>query len=197
MTVERFDVATLPVQPWKNGAGTTREIACAPAGAGVAEFDWRFSVAAVEGDAPFSAFPGVDRCIVLLEGAGMELRGLDGGLAHRLERRFEAWAFPGELALSARLLGGPNRDFNVMTRRGRWRSEVQLLRGAAPLGAADALLLYCAAGRWRIDGHVLAPQQGLLWRTPVEGLSALPLAGAAGDSGACLIAVRLCEDAPR
>jgi environmental stress-induced protein Ves len=66
---QRLDLRTLPPQRWKNGAGTTREIAVEPAGAGTDDFDWRLSLAEVDRDAPFSAFPGVDRCIVLLRGS--------------------------------------------------------------------------------------------------------------------------------
>ena len=41
---ERFDLHTITPQPWKNGAGLTREIAFG--GPSAAEFDWRISVAA-------------------------------------------------------------------------------------------------------------------------------------------------------
>ena len=44
---------------WKNGAGWTSEILRAP---DVDDWDWRLSIAEIEADAPFSAFPGVDRC---------------------------------------------------------------------------------------------------------------------------------------
>jgi hypothetical protein len=57
-----------PARPWKNGLGRTRELAVAPPGAGMDGFLWRVSVAEVDSAAPFSAFPGIDRTIVLLEG---------------------------------------------------------------------------------------------------------------------------------
>ena len=69
--VERIELRQLAPQRWKNGAGLTREIAVEPRGASVGDVDWRASVAEIAGDAPFSRFPGVDRCIVLLRGAGM------------------------------------------------------------------------------------------------------------------------------
>src|SRR4029453_7140835 len=56
-------------RPWKNGAGRTTEIAVHPAGAGLDAFAWRVSIASVERNGPFSAFPGIDRTIVLLDGA--------------------------------------------------------------------------------------------------------------------------------
>ncbi|MFO7483937.1 HutD family protein, partial [Oceanibaculum nanhaiense] len=59
--------------PWKNGQGTTTEIVVAPAGAGLEDFDWRLSIARMEADAPFSAFPGIVRTLAIVEGAGLTL----------------------------------------------------------------------------------------------------------------------------
>ena len=59
--------------PWKNGGGHTTEIAAEPPGAGTASFVWRVSVADIAQDGPFSAFPGIDRTLVLLSGRGMRL----------------------------------------------------------------------------------------------------------------------------
>ena len=68
-----FDYATLPVTPWKNGAGATREIIAVPSVD--APFLWRASIATLQADGPFSPFPGVDRTIVLLAGQPLRLRG--------------------------------------------------------------------------------------------------------------------------
>ena len=51
------------VMPWKNGGGTTTEVAVSPEGAGLDHFDWRISMARVEQDGPFSTFPGIDRTL--------------------------------------------------------------------------------------------------------------------------------------
>ena len=59
--------------PWKNGGGTTAEIAAFPDGAGFNAFDWRISLAEVASDGPFSAFPGIDRTLMLVEGARLAL----------------------------------------------------------------------------------------------------------------------------
>ncbi len=174
---EPFDLREIAPQPWKNGAGLTREIAVSPAGATPETFDWRISVAEVERDAPFSAFPGIDRCIVLLRGSGMLLHGADGGLVHRLDRRHEPFHFSGDLPLDATLLGGPNTDFNVMTRRGRFRAEVTRHDAEARLPESGAGLLLCREGDWRIEGLVsldLGPLQGLLYREGRPELSVRP-----------------------
>ena len=60
--------------PWANGRGVTREIAVARAPDGSsAPFLWRASMADLDGDGPFSAFPDVDRVLVLLEGEDVAL----------------------------------------------------------------------------------------------------------------------------
>ena len=102
-------------RPWKNGGGTTRDIAVSPPGASLDTFEWRLSLAQVDRDGPFSRFDNVDRTLVLLSGA-MTL--------HERERRIdlvhnEPFAFEGERAIEATVAGGCTLDFNVMTRRGR------------------------------------------------------------------------------
>lgn len=192
---ERLALARLPATPWKNGGGTTREIAAFPPGAGFETFGWRLSVAEVERDGPFSAFPGIDRTIVLLGGAGMQLREPDRGTACVLAQPGDAWSFAGELAIDARLRDGPTRDFNVMTRRGPWSATVETLRERADVAAADALLLLAGAGTWQVDGHApLVPGEMLLWRSRIDGVSAAP---AAADGSPWLLAVRLCQHRAR
>ena len=102
-------------RPWKNGGGTTRDIAVSPSGASLDTFDWRLSLAQVDRDGPFSRFDNVDRTLVLLSGA-MTL--------HERDRRIdlvrnEPFAFAGERAIEATVAVGSTRDFNVMTRRAR------------------------------------------------------------------------------
>jgi environmental stress-induced protein Ves len=187
---ERFDLRDIAPQPWKNGAGLTREIAFD--GTDAVAFDWRISVAEFARDAPFSAFPGIARCITLLQGAGMRLRSHDGNVDHALTTPFAPFEFSGDVALNATLAGGACSDFNVMTRRGRFRSEVSVHRDAVALVPADATLLWCGDGAWAVDTHTIATSQALLWRMPHQALHALharPL-----TPNAVLLQVRLCHD---
>jgi environmental stress-induced protein Ves len=131
--------------PWRNGGGTTTEIATHPPHATMDTFDWRVSVADVRADGPFSRFPGIDRVLLLLAGDGLRLTG-DG---HDVELRaaYEPYAFRGDDAIAGRLLGGPVRDFNVMLRRGRAHATVAVVRGAGErIGPAPHRLSYAAAG---------------------------------------------------
>ena len=63
------------IMPWKNGGGSTTEIAICPEGSGIpgGQFRWRVSIADVVADGPFSRFSGYDRHIMVVEGAGMTL----------------------------------------------------------------------------------------------------------------------------
>ncbi|OJT17017.1 hypothetical protein BO221_47220 [Archangium sp. Cb G35] len=56
--------------PWKNGGGVTRELWKLPHPFDPARFLARVSIATVGASGPFSVFPGVDRTLMILEGAG-------------------------------------------------------------------------------------------------------------------------------
>jgi environmental stress-induced protein Ves len=109
-----------PWVPWRNGGGRTRELLAWPT-----REDWlvRVSVAEIESDGPFSAFEGVDRCFAVLAGAGVVLSLPRGEV--RLHAGDPALAFPGEAAPLCRLIAGPTRDLNLMTRRLAGRGSMQ------------------------------------------------------------------------
>jgi uncharacterized protein len=161
MTVQRFARDSRPVMPWKNGGGTTREIASWPPGAGLDNFDWRVSIATIAASGPFSQFPGVDRTIMLLDGDGVLLQG--DGLHHRLDHRHQPFAFRGEAALACSLLGGASSDFNVMSRRSVCKADVVVVEHALTLGVAHDGLLMSLAGGWRTGNETLARGEGFWW----------------------------------
>ena len=142
--------------PWKNGGGRTTEIAAYPSGAGLDAFLWRVSLADVGCDGPFSSFPGIERTIVLLEGAGMRLH--EGVRATELTMPFAPHAFSGDAAIECRLIAGPVRDFNAMFRRGRARGSVTVVPGGgAEFGPAQFWLAYAATGAHECSGVTSAP----------------------------------------
>jgi len=184
---ELVSLGEIAPQPWKNGAGLTRELAASPAG--VADFDWRISVAEVARDAPFSAFPGVDRCIVLLRGAGMVLRETSGAWQQRLDQSLQPFGFSGDDSLDATLIDGGSSDLNVMVRRGRFRSDVSVVRETGTTPAADAGLLLCCDGVWKVEGTRLPATHALLWRNGMPALRFEP-----EHAGSAAVVVRLCQD---
>ncbi len=135
-----------PSQPWKNGLGSTRQIAVHPATAGADDFVWRVSIAEVDSAAPFSAFPGIDRQIALLGGNGFTMT-LDDDRVHSLTTPFAPFAFAGEAKVAVALVDGPTHDFNLMVRRTRAQGELQYwdMPGTRLL-ARNAVLVYCARG---------------------------------------------------
>ncbi|WP_034711626.1 HutD family protein [Acidovorax sp. JHL-9] len=187
--MQRFDLATTPGTPWKNGGGATRELACWPPGADMEHFDWRVSVATIAQSGPFSRFPGVDRVITLLTGDGVHLRQPGTGIDHRLDQPLQPFAFAGDGGMDCDLLGATSQDFNLMARRGRWQGAVQVLRSPAVLPARPAGLLLAVRGRWAMaplaassgQAVVLAPDAGLWWADEDRGWSAEP-ESSAGDS---------------
>ncbi|MFF1480153.1 HutD family protein [Streptomyces sp. NPDC058301] len=160
--MHHFDVETLSAGRWRNGGGATREIASRPAGSD--EFGWRASVADIERDGPFSAFPGVDRTLTLLAGEGVRLT-CPGVFDRLLVRAGEPFGFSGDLALDAELPGGPCRVLNLMVRRGRWTATVERVAGPIAPREGHAGVLYVLRGGWQADAHgqFLTPGQGVWW----------------------------------
>ncbi len=134
---------------WANGSGVTHEVAISPSAAGLADFDWRISLADISVDGDFSAFVGVDRVLVLIEGEGMNLI-LDGD-TQPIEP-FSPVHFAGESVASCTLPHGPTRDLNVMYRRDRVTCVVDILDGSSPIEAAsepgETLWLGVLTGSW-------------------------------------------------
>jgi len=160
-----FHFDTLPVSPWRNGGGETREIFSFPVG--VPAFDWRASIATIAQDGPFSAFPGIDRSITLLSGAGVHLFAKEGDAAekvdHLLSSPGEPFAFSGDTALDSRLLADVTTDFNIMTRRGVCHSSVVAKRQSFELETSLGGVLYVLSGQWLLNGKPFAEARGGVW----------------------------------
>lgn len=192
MPLQVFVRAHLTPTPWKNGGGVTREIVCRPARAGMDGFDWRASIATIASDGPFSPFPGVDRVIVLLDGAGVRLQSGDGRIDHALDVPLQPFAFAGEAAIACTRLGGESSDFNIMTRRATCHAAVRVARGVERVPTSTGGLLFAARGRWRVDGldasagerHMLSPDTGLWWDEQPRAWQVTP----AGDGAVLLVA---------
>ncbi|MGH6718333.1 MAG: HutD/Ves family protein [Alphaproteobacteria bacterium] len=150
--------ATQRVVPWRNGHGTTREIHVAP-GPSPDRFAWRVRIATIDRPGPFSPYPGVDRTIMVIDGAGMILT-IDG-VPHRVEERFLPFGFRGESAVVCSPLGGRIHDFNVMTDRTLCSARVAVIRLAEgevrTRAAPGSGLLACLAGKVSVSVAGQAP----------------------------------------
>ena len=187
--MQRFDLNQIPHSPWKNGGGSTREIVCFPPGASMDSFAWRISVATIAQAGPFSAFAGIDRQIMLLDGDGVQLVAEQAGIHHGLQHRWQPFAFSGDVALDCTLLSGTSTDFNVMTRRGQWQAKVDVLNAQQHSSVASmtpAGLYMVLQGSWKLaDGQTLQTGQGLWW-TDNELLELKPLSDDAYLVRVCL-----------
>lgn len=137
--------------PWKNGGGVTTEIAIAPAGATLDNFDWRVSTAQVDAAGPFSRFAGMDRSLAVIAGGRLTMHRADAEAVTLAPGEAPA-RFPGEADVHA-TLDAPLSDFNVMTRRDAWAHHAEAIALAAGerrslprLHRGVQWLVYCVHG---------------------------------------------------
>lgn len=116
--------------PWKNGGGTTRNIA---KGMLADHAVWTISRADVGQDGPFSDFCGMMRVLTVVSGGEMTLKSPTSSLAAKL---WKPVRFDGALKIQSRLTGDPLTDLNLMfdpaqcdgdvvTRRGPFKLDVK------------------------------------------------------------------------
>lgn len=187
--VQLLTAADARLVPWKNGRGVTRELAVWPAGASLErlDFDWRISSAPVDESGPFSLIPGVERLLVVTEGAGFVLA--HGAAAPRARlRRLEPYRFSGAWPTTAELPHGPVSDFNVMFVPERVRASLQALalgvRRMRETLAAGQVFLHVLEGSLaaRVTGEERSFECGAgasLWVRGLGGGEELDLAGTA------------------
>ena len=156
--------------PWPNGAGITYEVTRSPESG---DFDWRISLADIDNDGPFSVLANIDRWIVLMQGGHMVLT--DGEQTHRIDEHVP-FSFPGEIAYDCTLPEGPARDLNVMTRRGRFHADVQVLAAGTHIVDAthDIHILVGLTGDTTVDSQVLVYRDAAV----VTGVESVTTTGA-------------------
>lgn len=155
-----FSRDTLASAPWKNGGGTTREIAVSAAG----QPYWRLSIADVSAAGAFSVFEGLERILTVIDGAGMVLSRAAGDIAAPLHVPVR---FTGAESITGLLPHGPIQDFNVMFCPGALTASVRILHGDAIAAAGPSApvqtLIYCLSGSCRTTDAVdLPPHSGIL-----------------------------------
>ena len=120
MQIIRF--ADIKPQPWRNGGGVTRELASRSPVEG--EWDWRVSIADVTKAGAYSAFPGMERLLTVVEGE-LLLLSVDGA-EHPLEK-YRPFRFPGGAESFSALPTGDIRNLNVITREGTFKAYTSIV----------------------------------------------------------------------
>ena len=148
-------------QAWRNGGGRTRELLVWPPHS---PWHLRISVADIETNGPFSAYPDVDRWFAVVEGEGVDLRFSSQRVSLGVDST--PLAFKGEDAPECALHMGATRDLNLMVQRGQGQASMLRARPGVTLGPAAALrALFCAdAVTLEVGGaeHLVAPYS-LCW----------------------------------
>jgi environmental stress-induced protein Ves len=111
--------------PWRNGKGFTREIAREPAAG--ADFAWRLSLADIERDGPFSAYPGYRRALVLIAGKALNLT-FQGHGSRFLHSTRRAARFEGEWETRCAVPQGRCSDLSLIVRRGSAPRPASIVR---------------------------------------------------------------------
>jgi len=107
--------------PWKNGLGSTSQIAIAPADADFAQggYLWRVSSATVRAAGPFSQFPGYDRWLVVLSGEGLLINGFP-------LLPLSPFHFSGDELIHSELINDTVVDLGIIYRRDKVQASVML-----------------------------------------------------------------------
>jgi len=186
------------LMPWKDGGGSTTEIAIVPAGAGLSEpFLWRVSSARVEASGPFSRFPGQARSLLLLEGAGLLLT-IGSKARQRLKHPGQVVTFAGDDAVDATLIQGPCTDFGLIHDPRQVQATLEWLtleKDATSISLAPTTLLFAPWGAVRVDPLGLQLEhRDCLWfgnpGQPEKPGAKLDLRAAQGTTPLVLVSIR-------
>lgn len=140
---------------WRNGMGVSWDIASEPADAAVEDFGWRFAIARIDDDVPFSRYPEVDRIFTLIEGSGLDLD-LEGRGTLAVGKPFVPHAYPCDITTFCRLRNGACRALNLFVKRGVWTARAKVQSGASNISHAGPILLFALDGAITVDGKELA-----------------------------------------
>ena len=154
--ITKLDPTQYRRTPWKNGGGTTIDIA---------EQDdlWRFGRTPIIAPGPFSDYSGFDRLQVLVAGRGLVLETPDGEIDVR--QPFRPVRFKGETPIKSRLEAGPVEVVNLIGARAAVRLALEVLRSGVRQAAEPGTHIAYATveAELEIDGawHHLAPDHAL------------------------------------
>jgi uncharacterized protein len=142
-----IDSASFRHTPWKNGGGTTIDIADEyVSGAVPGDWDnmiWRFGRTPITTPGQFSDLTGIERMQVLVQGRGLVLHTVDGEIDVRLPYR--PVRFDGETKIVSELEHGPVEVVNLMGHRTRVEIDLRVLQIRKNLVLANGIHIIYAA----------------------------------------------------
>ncbi len=160
--------------PWKNGAGEMADIAVSAERTQVGDPHWRVSTARVTRDSPFSNFPGIDRGMMLISGARIDLH-VDTDAPRVVRAGGPAVGFSGDRPTRGVPVGGAIENLNVMVHRTSLRQRMVrwTLQGQTwlPAVTGGTSFVFVQSGEIAISGDarmICAAGDTLVVETPLE-----------------------------
>lgn len=147
--------------PWKNKQGSTAQILISPKGASLdkLDFDYRLSSAPIKAAGPFSKFPGYQRILLPISGAGFVLNG------HPYATH-EAAHFSGDEETHCELLKREVTDLGLIYQPERISANVRVLNVPFPLTltleAGKTYLCHLLSGQLEVQGQPVAVNETLV-----------------------------------
>jgi environmental stress-induced protein Ves len=147
--VQLIEGRSLTATPWKNGTGSTKQIAIHPPVALLerGDFLWRLSTAEVVKPGPFSIFEDFDRLLTIVKGKELML---EFQKIHKSLKPGMVLHFQGEEPVKSELKQGPITDLGLIYDRDQILAKMSLLEvGGRPRSfalTAPTVLLFCIEG---------------------------------------------------
>ena len=145
--------------PWRNGRGSTLEIAREPASG--EEFAWRLSLADIEEDGDFSAYPGYRRALALIAGNRLHLRFKRHGQRVLTPAR-RGTRFEGDWKTHCAVPEGRCTDLSLIVRRGSGGRPTSIVRAPLVLRLKSSRRLVVSTGLYAalfvLEGAVTVTQ---------------------------------------
>jgi len=133
--------------PWRNGGGTTVDVAVETGAHGDV---WRFGRTPIIRPGAFSDYSGFDRVQVLVSGRGLVLETPDGEIDVREPLR--PVRFAGETPIVSRLEAGPVEVVNLIGDRARVGIDIQVLDAGRALRVGPGThIIYNPGGEGTLD----------------------------------------------
>ena len=196
--VQLYTAADFIEQRWKNGRGSTLELAKGSDYAPANLHSWRFSIATLRENCSYSNFPGYQRTQVMLEGDSVRL---NFACAKQLQlHKLTQASFAGDEAVSCSL--GTKRTatmFNLMTARDYLQHSLEVVSQCGPLAdlslTVDLLFVYALQGgiTVQVAGYSQRMQSGALLKIdrPAESKILLVAADSRLQGTALAIVIKL------